>query len=242
MSVSQLLSNVRVSGSNVIYNANLTGIGGTQVFVSGQYVVVSGITGGGGGGAGDVTYSQLLGASGALQNQIDNISISGSSTSLTGDERIVLTQIPTGVDSYFIQWSPNYVTTPLAVLATLEITGTKLYSINVKDRTVSGYTVLFSNTVLESGVFVNTYARQGSIISANERVLNTTIPTGIDNYFIQWTPNFPSIPTMIQATLGVTGDNLYDLNIRGKTISGYTAIFSDLIAESGVYVNTYARF
>lgn len=225
---------VRVSGSATIPIANFSGVGGTQVVYSGGFVLISG--GAGGGGSGDVTTAQLTGASGALQYQINGL------TSYTGDERVLSTLIPTGVDSYFINWTPVFTTQPAAVVASLEVTGSLLFSLNVKGISISGYTALFSNTISEGGVTVHTYARQGMIVTANERVLNTSIPTGIDNYFILWTPNYASTPSMIQATLGVTGVDLYGINIRNRTISGYTAIFSDLIAESGVFVNTYARF
>ena len=63
MSVSLLLSNVSVTGSNVIYNPNLTGIGGVNVIQSGSTVLFSGHSG-------DVTQAQLTSASGALQTQI----------------------------------------------------------------------------------------------------------------------------------------------------------------------------
>lgn len=235
MSISLLQSNLRVTGSNIIFAPNLSGIGGTQILRSGNFVLISG---GAGGGAGDVTYAELTGASGALQYQINNI----STMSNTGDERIISTAIPTGVDSYFISWTPNFSSIPVSIVSTLEVTGSLLFTTNISNRTVSGYTALFSNIITENGVTINTYARLGAYVAAGERIGNTPIPTGVDSYFIGWTPNYPSAPTMIQATLGVTGDAIYGINIRNRTISGYTAIFSDLIAESGVYVNTFARF
>lgn len=73
MSVSLLVSNVQVTGSALIYQANFSGIGGTQVVRSGNYVLVSG----GAGGGGSVTQGQLdslsgftTGMSGYLQSQI----------------------------------------------------------------------------------------------------------------------------------------------------------------------------
>lgn len=79
MSLSVLVTNLHVTGSTLIYNANLSGIGSVQVSRSGDYILISGAAGTGGGGSvtGDVTQGQLdalsgftTGMSGALQNQI----------------------------------------------------------------------------------------------------------------------------------------------------------------------------
>ncbi len=92
MSVSLLISNVQVTGSQVIYDANFRGIGGTLVLYSGSNILISG--GAGGGGAGDVTQAQLdslsgftTGVSGYLQDQISMssagvVSLNGGSGSL----------------------------------------------------------------------------------------------------------------------------------------------------------------
>lgn len=62
LAISGQLSAVRVTGSNVVSNVNLTGYGGTLVFRSGGFVFISGGAGGGG-GAGN-----------------SNVSVTGSST------------------------------------------------------------------------------------------------------------------------------------------------------------------
>lgn len=54
MSVSLLTSNLKVTGSNILYAPNLTGIGGTLVLQSGQFVLISGA---GQGGAGNSNVS-----------------------------------------------------------------------------------------------------------------------------------------------------------------------------------------
>ncbi len=60
-------------------------------------------------------------------------------------------------------------------------------------------------------------------------------PTGADSYFISFPLNFASVPR-IAASIEVTGSILYMMNVQNKTISGFTALISDLIAESGVSV------
>lgn len=95
MSLSLLISNVKVTGSNVVYNANFTGIGGAQVFISGNQIFISGGAGGTVGTGGGITQGQLdalsgftTGISGALQTQISSSSagvsnINGASGALT---------------------------------------------------------------------------------------------------------------------------------------------------------------
>ena len=95
MSLSLLISNVKVTGSNVLYSANFTGIGGAQVFVSGNQIFISGGAGGTAGTGGGITQGQLdalsgftTGISGALQTQISSSSagvsnVNGLSGALT---------------------------------------------------------------------------------------------------------------------------------------------------------------
>ena len=64
-------------------------------------------------------------------------------------------------------------------------------------------------------------------------------PTGLDNYFIQFPFNFSSTPRVL-TTVEVTGNIVYGTAISNRTVSGFTALFSDYIAESGVKLNVYA--
>jgi len=41
-------------------------------------------------------------------------------------------------------------------------------------------------------------------------------------------------------TLEVTGSYLYGVGIAGRTVSGFNALLSDYIAESGVSLDVYA--
>lgn len=78
------------------------------------------------------------------------------------------------------------------------------------------------------------------MVQSGWQIFTTGIPTGVDNVFIKFpSGNFASVPK-ISVTLEVTGDVLYTIGIRGRTISGYTALFSDTIQESGVMIHTFA--
>lgn len=79
------------------------------------------------------------------------------------------------------------------------------------------------------------------VTTGSERYFNTSVPTGVDSLLVTWSPNFANIPNMIQVTLEITGNILYDVNIRNRTISGYTAVFSDTITESGILLHTLAK-
>lgn len=63
MSVSLLQSNLKVTGSNIMFAPNLSGIGGTQVIQSGNFVLFSGAGGGGG-----ISQIQLDSVSGWTDN------------------------------------------------------------------------------------------------------------------------------------------------------------------------------
>lgn len=99
------------------------------------------------------------------------------------------------------------------------------------------------NQYISSGNADAKYAlasQTGSFLTSGQnQAFITSIPTGIDIYFIQFLTNFATTPK-IQATIEVTGDIFYSLAIRSRTVSGYNALFSDIIQESGVSVHTIA--
>ena len=64
-------------------------------------------------------------------------------------------------------------------------------------------------------------------------------PTGLDTYFIQFPFNFSVTPRVL-TTVEVTGSIIYGTAVSNRTVSGFTALFSDYIAESGVKLNVYA--
>jgi hypothetical protein len=76
--------------------------------------------------------------------------------------------------------------------------------------------------------------------TGRQQSFSTSIsPTGLDNYFISFPTNFSIAPKVV-STVEVTGDVMYSSAVRNRTVSGYTVIFSDTIAESGVVLHTIA--
>lgn len=78
------------------------------------------------------------------------------------------------------------------------------------------------------------------VTRASQQDFNYVLPTGADNYFVPFPLNFASIPSSVQATVEVTGNFIYFAAVRGRTISGYTLLLSDIVQESGVSINTFA--
>lgn len=94
-------------------------------------------------------------------------------------------------------------------------------------------------TVNQTGSFVTTSQTGLFVAQTTQQTFATIVATGVDFQFISFASNFPTTPK-VYSTIEVTGDTMYAVNVRGRTISGYTALFSDTIQESGVVVHTFA--
>ncbi len=283
MSLSVLVTNLSVTGSTLIYNANLTGIGSVQVYRSGDYIYFSGAAGTGGGGSvtGGITQGQLdalsgfvTGVSGSLHDQIatsaagvtsingesgaltivgaggvsvstngQTITVSGSAStgSMMSDLYAFLSPIPTGVDNYFVSFQGNVFSIPPIVTTTLETALTTAgYFSAISGRSTTGFYALFSDIVLEQGLYLDVLA-QGNMASATVLAFLTGIPTGSDTYLI----NFPGFtfgtPPYVVVTTELNGSsNYYGVVISGRSTTGFYALFSDIVTDSGVYLDVIA--
>jgi hypothetical protein len=94
----------------------------------------------------------------------------------------------------------------------------------------------------ETGQFVTT-AMTGTfgIWTGFQQSFATTLYTGIESTGILFPFVFPTTPRTVQVSIEVTGDILYMANVRSRNVSGYTALFSDIITESGVILHTLAN-
>ena len=90
-----LLSAVKVTGSSIINVANLTGIGGTQVILSGGYIAISG--GGGGSSAGVSSLNGLTSAVTIVGTGLITASVQGQNVIISGDTSISGALTATGV-------------------------------------------------------------------------------------------------------------------------------------------------
>jgi len=104
----------------------------------------------------------LVGVAGIqISTGIGTITISGSNTS---SEQFFITGVPSGVDNYYINFPRNFAQTPI-IVPSIQTSGQTIYSLDISETSLSGFRVLFSNDVLESGVFLNVYALESGGIS-----------------------------------------------------------------------------
>lgn len=180
-----------------------------------------------------VALTNLIGnVSGALQTLINNADADVSS--INGQSGII--QI-TGVGLVTVaSGAPGLInvsvdTSSLATVANLTQTGVQLGS-----TIANTGQQLYNLTVGLSGTLT------GYVEVSTERIVRTEIPTGVDSYLINWTPNYPSRPRLVQPTLEIsTGVTTYFLVSNNITISGYTVLISDTVMETGVFVHTWAK-
>lgn len=114
----------------------------------------------------------------------------------------------------------------LASVANLNTTGAFLQS---EIAIISGTTGAFI-TNSQTGQFIWTGSQQSFV---------SYVSTGIDASGVLFPVAFATTPK-IHATIEVSGDIMYMVNVRGRGTTGYTAIFSDTIQELGVYLHTFA--
>ena len=65
-------------------------------------------------------------------------------------------------------------------------------------------------------------------------------PTGLDNYYIGYPRGSFSVAPRILLSVEISGTNMYAVNITGRSTAGFHALFSDVIAESGVILHVFA--
>jgi hypothetical protein len=136
-----------------------------------------------------------------------------------------------------LSYSGNLTLTGLGGL-TVTATGSTIYFSGQNNFLLLSNTGNFIGTN-QTGNFVGTNQTGIFVTTQQQSTFTTSISTGIDNVFVSFPFTFSAAPK-IQATVEVTGDILYAVAVRSRTVSGYTAIFSDIVLESGVVLHTLA--
>ncbi len=166
------VSAITVTGASLSGSVNFTGLNGINVSLSGQYVLISGGNTGtlvGKGETGQFVTTSMTGGfiTAAQTGQFITTSqtgefITSAMTGIlgiwTGNQQSFSTVMYVGIDSTGIVFPSTFSAVPRTVLATIEVTGDVMYMVNVRARTVNGYTAIFSDTVQESGVTIHTFA------------------------------------------------------------------------------------
>ncbi len=75
--------------------------------------------------------------------------------------------------------------------------------------------------------------------TGNQRLISTAITAGQSGVAVTFNPAFSSIPK-VQVSLGVTGENLWLVSVRGLTANGFTGQFSDIVTDSNATLYTFA--
>ena len=91
----------------------------------------------------------------------------------------------------------------------------------------------------ETGVFYPASNPSGFITGLNQVSFLTLLPTGIEETGVLFPYTFSSIPIIFSDLIQVS-DTGYLVGIKNTSVSGYTAIFSDVIQETGIYLQTLA--
>jgi hypothetical protein len=167
----------------------------------------------------------------ALSNQIS------SNLALTGSSLYNLFTTFTGSSSADL----------LAISGQLATTGSILSS---RIESLSGYVnaqdIVFSGQIASTGSILNNkidslsgYANATYVAKSSQQVFRTELAPGLDAYAITYPVAFVGTPK-VQATLEVPDQVMYNLSVRSVGSAGYTGVLSDNIAESPVYIHTFA--
>lgn len=210
------ITTVQVTGSSFISNVNFSGIGGTQIIWSGNYVLISGAGQGSGGGGTVINTDVNLG---------------------------FLSQIPSGIDKYYIGLQNSLLSPPIVGL-TLETQGSNnAYFLAVSGKSNTGFWALLSDFTTESDLWLNVLV-QGTGTAISGIAYASGIPTGIDQYFFLYPNNYTfSNSPKVNVTMETTySNNSYGIMISGRSISGFWGLFSDTVLETGFYLNVIAKY
>jgi hypothetical protein len=98
-----------------------------------------------------------------------------------------------------------------------------------------------NNYVLNSatGVFYPASNPSGFITGLNQVSFLTLLPTGIEETGISFPYSFATIPKVLNE-LQLNSNTGYLVGVKNVAVTGYTAIFSDVLTETGIYLHTFA--
>ena len=108
-------------------------------------------------------------------------------------------------------------------------------SSNPSNYVTTAQTGAFASNValIASGALFTSYTGKIQIFTSG------ISPTGLDTYTIYYPQVFASVPKVL-CTVEVTGNYAYGVSIANRTTSGFNALFSDYIGESGVLLDVYS--
>ena len=193
-------------------------------------------------GSGLAYYSELTGISGYLMSQINsanadvnNLNNLQGNVYITGQDGITI-EVNAGLGEIKVVGNSGHfkaITDSLS--ARLDQSGTAYYN------TFATKTNLFETgkALSEYNTAYSGWANAQFVAKSSNQVFTRPLAPGLDAYAIIYPVPFASTPK-IQATLEVPGEVMYNLSVRSVDQNGYTGVLSDNIAESPVYIHTFA--
>lgn len=91
----------------------------------------------------------------------------------------------------------------------------------------------------DTGRFYPSSNPSGFITGTDQISFSVLLPTGIEETGVLYPRSFSSIPRVF-ANLMLNTDTGYYVGIKNTSITGYVAVFSDVIEETGLYLQTFA--
>lgn len=169
--------------------------------------------------------SSLTGASGYLQGQITTLN-NTTGTFITGS---VIRPSDTGI-FYTINNPSGYITG-----VDLSSYATRAFTTGVSGSLQSQVSTLDART----GDYYPRTNPSGYITGVNQISFRTLIPTGVEETGITFPYTFSSIPRVF-ADFSLYSDTGYLVGMKNIAATGYIAVFSDVIEETGLYLQTLA--
>jgi hypothetical protein len=169
------------------------------------------------GSTGSTLYNNIVGLSGVLNADILNLGTTGSN----------LYNLINNFSGVFNNSGSQYQTQINTLTTNLASTGISLKnSLN-----------LDSGNLITTGQTLYTYL---NIFSGNSQSFSTGMTTGFDNYRVDFPLLFLRGVPRVFPSVEISGSTMYAVNITGRTTGNFYALFSDIIAESGVVLHIYA--
>jgi hypothetical protein len=91
----------------------------------------------------------------------------------------------------------------------------------------------------QTGNFYPTSNPSGFITGLNQVSFLTLLPTGIEETGIPFPYSFGMVPRVL-ADLQLVSETGYLVGVKNVTATGYIAMFSDIIEETGIRLHTFA--
>ena len=225
---------------------SLTGAGNVSVIVNGQNFTISGLQ------SSSIQTNVLYTSGNQTVSGFKDFNTGIAVSYISGDSNFIGLIDSNGTVSH--NWNSRVL---------LDSVGTSSidYGSRILKDSIQNYSILWDNRVLRNsaqedvinwnnrflsgnwtkdGNYILTSIDSGNLYSGEQRI-RTIAPSGSGNCFISFNPIFQSVP-LVWSSIQSSGNIAYNVNVSGLvTISGYMASFSDIIRETGVFINTLAK-